>query len=264
MQVYADLSVLTARPTAADEATVPHALYGHVDAAQAHSVAAWLDEAAAAIADVRAAGRLPIVVGGSGLYLAALTEGLSPVPPVPAEVRARWRARSDAPAALHAELATRDPVMAARLRLSDPQRIVRALEVIDGTGRSLADWQNARSAPVLPLGPEVIAVAVVPNRGVVRTRIAERVLAMMAAGAVDEAAALVARGLPEQLPAMKAIGVVPLAAHAAGRLTRSAAIEQVVTDTRQYAKRQETWIRQRFSDWPRVVSAQDVADDLRG
>ncbi len=250
MQVYRDLSILTARPSADDEAAVPHALYGHVDAATPYSVAAFLADAAAAIAAARGSGRVPVIVGGTGLYLAALTEGLSAVPEIPPDIRARWRARAGE-ADLHATLARRDPVMAARLRPTDPQRIVRALEVIDATGRSLADFQAERSPPVLPLA-DAEAMVLAPDRAVLRERIARRLQVMMAAGAVEEAARLAARGLPTDLPAMKAIGLAPLAAHAAGRLSREEALAAAVTETRQLAKRQETFFRGRLAGWPRV------------
>lgn len=255
MQVYGDLRILTARPSAAEEAAVPHHLYGHVDAAEAHSVARWLAEAEAAIGAVRAAGRVPIVVGGTGLYLAALTEGLSPMPDVPEDVRERWRGAQQvsAPEALHAELAARDPTMAARLRPSDPQRIVRALEVVEGTGVSLAEWQTRRGPAVLPLGEGVAAYVMAPPRDVLRRRIAERFDAMVTQGAAEEAAALVARGLDPALPAMKAIGVASLAAAAEGRADWDAATTEAITATRQYAKRQETWFRHRFAAWPRLA-----------
>lgn len=253
MQVYRDLRILTARPDADEEASVPHALYGHVDGAAAYSVAQWLADVAATIAEVQGAGRLPILVGGTGLYFAALTEGLAPVPAVPEAVRSHWRARQarEAPEALHAELARRDPVMAARLRPSDPQRIVRALEVVEATGRSLATFHAERSRPVLPLGPEVERIVLAPDRAALRRRIATRFETMMEAGALAEAAALADRGLDPSRPVMKAIGVAPLAAHAAGRLDRDAAITRAVAESRQYAKRQETWFRNRFPDWPR-------------
>lgn len=261
MQVYRDLRVLTARPSPQEEARAPHALYGHVDGAQAHSVAAWLADARAALGRAREEGRVPVVAGGTGLYLAALTEGLSPVPPVPEEVRTHWRARqAQEPAeALHAALARRDPEMARRLRPSDPQRIVRALEVVDGTGRSLAEWQREREAPLLPAGPGVRRIVLSPDRTLLRRRIAERFQAMMAAGAVEEAAALASRGLDPDLPVMKAIGVAELSAHAEGRLSREEAVERAVTATRQYAKRQETWFRHRFADWERWPTADGSA-----
>lgn len=263
MQVYRDLRVLTARPDAADEARVPHTLFGTIDAAEPHSVALWLEDAAAALADARATGRRPVFVGGTGLYLAALTEGLSPIPPVPAEIREVWRARqAEEPAeALHAELARRDAEMAARLRPSDPQRVVRALEVQEATGRSLADWQRERSTPLVPPG-EAVRLVLAPPRAALRHAIAVRFEAMMEAGAVEEAARLAARGLDPALPAMKAIGVAPLAALAAGRLDRAAAVAQAITESRQYAKRQETWFRHRFADWPRAESPADGLSKL--
>ena len=255
MQVYRDLRVLTARPDAADEAALPHRLYGHVDGAAAYSVARWLGEAADAIAAVRAEGRVPIVVGGTGLYLAALTQGLSTMPPVPDEVRTRWRAAQaahDAPA-LHAMLAARDPEMAARLRPSDPQRIVRALEVVDATGRSLAAWQAQKSLPVLSVGPGVPAYVVAPPRDLLRRRIAERFALMVEEGGADEAAALAARALDPALPVMKAIGVTELSAAARGEMSLDEAAAAAVTATRQYAKRQDTWFRHRFAAWQRLA-----------
>lgn len=259
MQVYGDLAILTARPSAADEARVPHALYGHVDAASAHSVAAWLADIAAALDTARGQGRRPIIVGGTGLYLAALTEGLSPMPDVPAAVRERWRQRQgELPSeALHAELARRDPAMAARLRPSDPQRIVRALEVIEGTGRSLLAFQAERSAPLIDPA-HAARIVLAPDRTVLRARIAERFETMMAAGALAEAGRLAARNLDGTLPAMKAIGVVALTSHAAGTLSREEAIARAITESRQYAKRQDTWFRNRFGDWPRYQSPEQA------
>lgn len=260
MQVYHDLRILTARPTPADEACIPHSLYGHVDAAAPYSVAAWLAQAEHAIAAVRATGRLPIVVGGTGLYFAALTQGLSSVPTVPRTVRAYWRERqaSTPPGVLHAELARRDPLTAALLRPSDPQRIVRALEVIDATGHSLAAYQAERQTPVVPPAA-ALAVVLAPDRTVLRARIAERFDEMMTAGAVDEALRLVARGLDAERPAMKAIGVSQLGELGAEVLVRDEAIARSVTASRQFAKRQETWFRNRFSHWPRAEGPDEAA-----
>lgn len=257
MQVYRDLEVLTARPTAAEEARAPHRLYGHVDAATAYSVTAWLDDLAGVLEEARQEGRPVIIVGGTGLYLEALTEGLSAIPQVPGPVRDHWRAQQAraSPAALHAVLRERDPAMAARLRPSDPQRIVRALEVLDATGHSLAHYQGARSAPLLPLGPGVTALRLTVERAALRAAIAARFEAMIAAGAVEEAARLVRRGLDPSLPAMKAIGVRPLADHAAGRLDRASAVARAVTDSQRYAKRQDTWLNRRFAHWPAASPA---------
>ncbi len=261
MQVYAGLSVITARPSPAEEAAAPHALYGHVPMDRAFSVAAFLADAQAVFAGASAEGRPVVVVGGTGLYFTALVDGLSPVPPVPAPVRARWRERAAAlPApALHAELAARDPAMAARLRPSDPQRIVRALEVLEGTGRSLADWQAEPRRRLLArpaeAGGRTGGLVLAPDRAWLRGRIAERFEAMLAAGALEEARA--ARDLPPHLPAAKALGLQPLLAHLSGHLSLAEAAGRAVADTRRYAKRQETWFRGRFPGWPRLCPPAD-------
>lgn len=259
MQVYRDLSVLTARPTAADEARAPHALYGFVDAADAFSAARWVEAAAQAIACAHAKRRVPIVVGGTGLYMEALTEGFSEIPPIPPAVRERWRTASSPARELHAVLAARDPLAADRIRPSDPQRIVRALEVWEGTGRSILTWQGERSVPVLPPGPGVSALVLAPDRTHVRRRIEERFDAMLAAGALSEVAALRERRLDPSLPAMKALGVEALMAHLDGRAAFDEARAQAITRTRQYAKRQDTFLRNRFAHWRRAASAEEAA-----
>lgn len=248
MQVYRDLRVLTARPSPADAAQVPHHLYGHVDAADAYSVGRYLADAARVIADHP---EQPLIfVGGTGLYFEALTRGLSTTSRISEEVRARWRDRSlsATPAELHAELARRDPEMAARLLPSDPQRLLRALEVIDATGVSLAQWQRLSGSP--PVDPAAaIRIVLAVDRDVLRARIAGRFRQMVEEGALDEVRRLLARGLDPALPAMKAIGVPQLASFLAGESTLEAAIARAVTLSGQYAKRQETWFRNRFSDW---------------
>jgi len=260
MQIYAGLRILTARPSAEEEAAAPHRLYGHVDPARAFSVADWLADVAPVLAEARAAGRVAIFVGGTGLYFEALTKGLAPVPEVADEVRAHWRAQAEASGAaeLHRALSARDPVMAARLRPTDTQRLTRALEVIEATGRSLADWQAMPHSPPLVSAGEAVRMVLEPERAVLHARIARRFEAMVAAGAVAEAAAFAARGLAPAMPACRAIGVSALADVAAGRISPAEGIERGVVETRRYAKRQSTWFRGRMSDWVRATGANEA------
>jgi tRNA dimethylallyltransferase len=262
MQIYRELRILTARPSPEEEAQAPHRLYGHVPAATSRSVGDWLDEAAAVLAEAEAAGRPAIFVGGTGLYFEALTRGLAEVPAIPPAVRAHWRERAarDGAEALHAELARRDGEGAARLRPSDTQRVTRALEVIEATGRSLAAWHDDPSPALLP--PErAIRIVVEPERAELHRRIAIRFRAMVEVGAVEEAAAFAALGLSSDLPATRAIGVAALADAAAGRIGLDAAIERAIAETRQYAKRQSTWMRGRMADWRRFdpIAESDAA-----
>ena len=253
MQVYGDLRIITARPGEDDLARAPHLLYGHVPARAAYSAGRFVADAAKAIAAARARGKVPIVVGGTGLYFKALVEGLSPVPPADAGVRAHWRREADAKGAeaLHAILGDRDPVMAARLAPTDAQRIVRALEVLETTGLSLADWQRQRTTPVVE---EAGALRLLLNldRDELHARAHARVDAMLAAGAIDEAAALAALDLDPALPAMRAIGVRPLMAAARGELSAVEAGDAMKTETRQYIKRQQTWMRRYMIAWKYV------------
>ncbi|HEY4250758.1 MAG TPA: tRNA (adenosine(37)-N6)-dimethylallyltransferase MiaA [Roseomonas sp.] len=243
MQVYAGLAVITARPTPAEEAQAPHRLYGVRDPAEAASVAWWREVALAAMAEARAAGRLPILCGGTGLYFKALTEGIATIPPIPeaARVEARALLAAVGPAALHARLAAVDPASAARLRPSDSQRLARAFEVWRGTGRGIAAWQAAGGGEPAPW--RFAAVLLDPPRDALRTAIAARWRAMLDQGALAEVAALAARGLDPALPAMRAHGVPELAAHLAGRLTLDAASARAILNTGQYTKRQATWFR---------------------
>lgn len=254
MQVYRDLSIITARPTVEEEAIVPHRLYGHVDAAINFSAGAWVTDAAKALAEARAQGKLPIFVGGSGLYFRALTRGLSAVPPIAAEVRDSVRARleSDGVEALHEELARRDPVSAARLKPRDRTRIARALEVIEATGRALPDWHREGLPPLLPPG-EFSALFLSPERERLYARIDARFDQMLSGGAIQEVLALAARNLDPLLPAMKAHGVPVLIRHIRGEVTRQAAAEFGRTETRQYAKRQFTWFRHQLPDFEWVA-----------
>ena len=258
MQVYRDLRVLTARPTPAEEAGVPHRLYGHVDAAMNFSAGAWLADAADVLAEARAQKRLPIFVGGSGLYFKALTRGLSAVPPIPAEIRESVRARLERAGveALHAELAQVDPASAERLKPRDRTRIARALEVVEATGRSLTDWHRDGLPPLLPPG-QFGALFLAPEREDLYARIDARFDAMLQAGALEEVAALAARGLDPLLPAMKAHGVPALIRHLQGEVSLEEAAVIGRADTRHYAKRQFTWFRHQLPEfeWVRPEEA---------
>jgi tRNA dimethylallyltransferase len=258
MQVYRDLRVLTARPTPEEEARVPHRLYGTCDAAVNCSAGSWIADAAAALAEARATGQLPIFIGGTGLYFKALTRGLSAVPPIPAEVRDDVRARMEREGveALHARLMLRDPVSGAKLKPRDSARVARALEVIEATGRALPDWHRDNLPPLLD--PEdVTAVFLAPDRKELYARINARFETMVAAGALDEVAALAARKLDPLLPAMKAHGVPALMRYLAGEITRDEAVDIGQIDTRHYAKRQFTWFRHQLPEfaWVRPEEA---------
>ena len=254
MQVYRELSVLTARPSAEDEAAVPHRLYGTVAAATRYSVGAWLADVASVLSEVRQAGRMPIVVGGTGLYFKALTEGLSAVPPIPAEVRERVGGETAGltAAEMHARLAVCAPDDARQVRPSDRMRILRALEVFEATGRSLSRGQEA--VPLKPLidPARVRRLVLSVDRAVLHERIAARAEAMVRGGALAEAEALGTLGLDPELPAMKAIGVRELLDHLAGNTSLDEALAAMKTETRRYAKRQETWFRNQMGDWERV------------
>jgi tRNA dimethylallyltransferase len=257
MQVYRDLFVITARPGADETARVPHLLYGHVDAAENYSAGRFVEDAAIALERARAQGRIPVFTGGSGLYFKALTAGLAAIPPVPPEVRDAVRVRLEAagPAALHAELARRDPAAAAQLRPADRTRIARALEVVEATGRSIIDWRCEGLPPLLDPA-RVARIFLAPDRAVLYRRIDSRFDAMLSAGALDEVRLLAARRLDPLLPAMKAHGVPWLIRHFAGEISLAAAAEEAKKDTRHYAKRQFTWFRHQLADWPQTDPAE--------
>jgi tRNA dimethylallyltransferase len=263
MQVYRELRVLTARPSESEEARAPHRLYGTFSAADACSVGRWLDDVAHALAEARWEGRLPILVGGTGLYFKALTDGLAPVPNIPAELRSYWREHAAARSseALHQELAARDPAMAAKLKPADPQRIVRALEVIDATGISLAEWQGGSAAPLLAPS-NVLTLVIAPERESLYATIDARFDRMIANGAIEEVCELLDLGLDPCLPAMRAHGVRELAAFLSGAVSREDAVAKAKTESRRYAKRQMTWLRRFMSDWqwfPDAAAAIDAA-----
>jgi tRNA dimethylallyltransferase len=245
LQVFDAWPVLTAQPTAADRARAPHALYGHLPHDAAYSAGDWLRE----VTPLLEAGERPILVGGTGLYFAALTEGLAPVPPVPAAVRAEADAllRDRGLAAMVGDL---DPATRARIDRANPARVQRAWEVLRATGRGLADWQDATPPPLLP--PErAHALLVEAPAAWLDPRIAARFDAMLAAGALDEARAERARWSPAR-QSSKAIGAADLIAHLDGRMSLAEARAAAILATRQYAKRQRTWFRSRMKGWLRV------------
>jgi tRNA dimethylallyltransferase len=258
MQVYADLRILTARPSLADEATAPHHLFGVADAAEAWSVGRWVRAATAAIAEIAGRGRRAIVVGGTGLYFRALTVGLADVPAIPARVRAEVQALYDevGAEAFRDRLSTVDPIAATRIAGADRQRMTRAYEVFAATGRALSDWNRGTHSPLAPHSWR--AVVLEPPRDILYARCDARLAGMVNGGALEEVARLVGRGLDDSRPIMKALGVAPLAAHLRGEIAREEALARACQDTRRYAKRQITWFRNQAPDWPRAATP-DVA-----
>jgi tRNA dimethylallyltransferase len=248
MQVYRELRVLTARPSAADEARVPHLLYGHVPVAERYSAGRYLADAAEALRVARAAQCIPVFTGGTGLYFRVLTDGLSPIPAVPQDIRDACRAGLDeiGAAAFFAELSARDPETAASLRPSDTQRMLRAASVLAATGRSLRFWQQLEGTPVLK-GLRVARFVLSPARDQLYARIDARFAAMLDEGAVDEVRAV--GGLDPSLPAARALGIPQLLAYLRGDQTREAAVMAGQAETRRYAKRQVTWFRRFMRDW---------------
>jgi tRNA dimethylallyltransferase len=250
MQVYRDLRVITARPAPEEEARAQHLLYGHVDAAENYSVGRWRRDAAAVLAEIAAQGRLPILVGGTGLYFKALLTGLAAVPPIPDDIRARVRERiiSEGAPALHAELMRTDPKTAQRLMVNDRSRISRALEVVEATGRPLSDWHRDGLPPLVDAA-QAVKIFVTCDRAELVRRIEARFGIMLKAGALEEVRALAVRRLDPLLPAMKAHGVPWLIRHLAGAISRDEAAAGAIMDTRRYAKRQVTWFRNQMQDW---------------
>lgn len=261
-QVYAEWRVLTARPGKADEARAPHLLYGHVPARTPYSVGVWLRDVDAALAECAAKGWRPIVVGGTGLYLTALTEGLADIPPPSPAVRAAAQAQLDAlgVAGLAAEIAARDPATFAALDSANPARLLRAWEVLEQTGEGLAAWR-ARTAPPLIALADARAMVLTPDRAALYARCDARFAAMLAGGALDEARAMAALTLPASAPALRALGARELIAHLRGETTLDAAAEAARQATRNYAKRQMTWFRNRMIAW-RTLNAQQSCDFL--
>ena len=257
-QVYADLRVLSARPSTEDEARVPHRLFGYIDGAESCSAARWAADTRGEIAAAHAAGRLPVLVGGTGLYLRTLIDGIAPVPEIDPAIRADVRAMPVA--AAHHALQEADPAAAARLAAADTTRVARALEVVRSTGRTLAAWQDARTGGI---GGDVnlVATILIPDRDWLLARCDARLEAMFGEGAIEEVARLLTRDdIPVAAPIRRAIGVPEIAAMLAGDLRRDAALAAAKVATRQYAKRQYTWFRnQPPTTWLRTsVSEKDI------
>ena len=251
MQIYEDLRSLSARPSIEDEARVPHVLYGHIGAETAYSAGHYAKDVSKALDQIRAAARVPIIVGGTGLYFKVLLEGLSPVPEIDPEIRTKWRTagQTEDAGTLHAMLGSMDPVMAARLRPGDRQRIVRALEVLEQTGQSLAQWQDKPGTPVLPHPEGIVKLVVAPPRDILHQRADSRFEAMMSAGAVDEVRALMARNLDPRSLVLRALGVRPLSDWLRGVIAREEAVARGQAETRQYIKRQTTWLKKNMMSW---------------
>ena len=253
MQVYEGLHVLTARPFQAEMQGIAHHLYGHVPPSRPYSTGDWLRDAEPVLDAVRGEGKIPVFVGGTGLYFKALTGGLSDMPPVPVDIReeVRRRLEEEGSEALHAVLLRKDPQTAAILRPSDGQRIARALEVAEATGQPISFFQAQRARAVI--APErALKIVVLPDRDLLRQRIDRRFAAMLEKGAIEEVEALLRLRLPAEMPAMKAIGVPQIAALLEGRMTKAEVIEKASAATRQYAKRQMTWFRNQLDDgWHR-------------
>jgi len=248
MQVYAELAVLTARPSAANEMRTPHRLYGHVNVSERYSVGRFQEEAGAALEEARSSNRIAIFTGGTGLYFDALTKGLSPIPAVPVEIRESVRRRFETMGRepFFEEFARRDPATAAKLRASDTQRVQRAAAVLEATGRPLAEWQSMSGRSVLA-GLKVARLVLAPPRQVLFERIDRRFEAMVRQGALEEARLLL--GLDRALPATKALGIAQLQDYLLGRITLEGAIAEAQSATRRYVKRQMTWLRNRMKDW---------------
>lgn len=248
MQVYCELSVLTARPSAADEARVPHRLYGHVPAKERYSAGRYLEDAARVLEEARVMGRIPIFAGGTGLYFDALENGLSPMPKIPAEIRARVRESFDAIGreAFAASLYARDPALTATIRPSDTQRLLRAADILEATGTPYSEWRNRKGVSVLA-GLNVARFVIAPPREVLWERTGTRVDRMFESRALEEAGRLM--DLDPSLPAARALGVPQALKHLRGEITLNEAISETKIATRQYVKRQMTWFRNRMKDW---------------
>jgi tRNA dimethylallyltransferase len=253
LQLYADLRILSARPSAEEQAQAPHHLFGTVDAADGWSTGRWLRAALEVLGEIAARGRPAVVVGGTGLYFRALTQGLAEIPQVPAEVRREAQADYDMMGELsfRVRLGAHDPAAAIRIALGDRQRLVRAWEVFAATDTPLTDWQQTGTPALAPDAWR--AVALEPPREALYARCDARLEGMISAGVLDEVRALEARNLDPALPALKAVGLREFAAHLRGETSLKDALAAAQRETRRYAKRQSTWMRGRMADWPRLT-----------
>ncbi|QKC83149.1 tRNA (adenosine(37)-N6)-dimethylallyltransferase MiaA [Mesorhizobium sp. NZP2077] len=264
MQGYSVLDVLTARPEAADLVRVPHFLYGHVQPGTAYSTGGWLRDVMKLIDDGMLS-RRPVFVGGTGLYFRALAEGISEMPDIPSRIRDRWRyeLKEQGAVKLHSLLLREDSRAAMQLKPTDSQRVVRALEVLDASGRSILDWQAERGRPLIDRQTARFLV-IEPDRAALVDRIERRFDQMIDKGALEEVRQLTALGLDTDLPAMKAIGVRDLQAAMAGELSFPEAIERAKIATRQYAKRQATWFRHQLGpEWRRLRPGDDLETTIQ-
>lgn len=268
MQVYRDLRVITARPSLEDEAAAPHRLYGYLDGAEVSNAASWARDAMTEIETAWDRGQTPIVIGGTGMYFKTLLAGMAVIPEIPGDIRAAVRARCDAEGspALHEELQRVDPVTANRLFPGDSQRICRALEVFDATGKPISVWQAETEPGPMHAHDQaggLTKLVLDPARDVLYDRCNRRFDMMLDMGAMEEVAALMTRSLDPSLPLMRALGVPSLIAYQRGELDLETAAEEAKMQTRRFAKRQLTWFRNQFGHWTRVSGAEpDLAADL--
>lgn len=249
MQVYDILNILSARPQEDELAQAPHHLYGHIEPGADYSTGYWIKDVQKILKDVRARGKLPIFVGGTGLYFQALNGGLSPIPDIPTDIRNKWRDKLETEGIepLHLELKSLDPKMAAKLKPADRQRITRALEVFETTGQSISHFQARMSDPIIN-PKQAKKIILMPERAILHKRIAARFGKMMELGALNEVKALMQANVDPHHTSMKAIGVRELSAHLSGQIGINAAIERAIIATRQYAKRQSTWFRNQLDE----------------
>jgi tRNA dimethylallyltransferase len=258
-QVYGCWRVLTARPDAADLVRAPHALYGHASCADRYSVGAWLRDLAPVLADLQRRGLRPVIVGGTGLYLSALTEGLSDIPQIPPDVHARSEAllRAGGISVMLDALARHDPATLARIDRDNPMRVQRAWEVVTATGRGLSDWQRGTGAPLVP-GDQVARFVIETDKPILNSAIYDRLDKMIENGALDECRRFLQSGLDRRLPSAKVLGASQFFAHLEGNLDLEEAVAAAAVATQRFAKRQRTWFRNRMPGWTRIdASAND-------